>query len=537
MSIPFSNTHYRIPRGFANLLEGLSREVLREQPQDLPHFAARYFADLLKNREESGFDPAEWGANLEDRYYNNHSFQHPEDKTFTARTESIFSSTVGVHLSQDLPSSTQDNEEDKHKLVEDSTHTANSEDISDGRRLSEVSLEPHHRPSSSYLAEVENKQEKTDIGIVLLEQSATVIQAAFRGHQAREGVRKLKEQSGEKLSLEECPASDLTSEDTVPHQEKDQKVKEIDPYHAEGLEPHQAETPQEDSTPSLDSKVETRAFTDDDATTEDVLGRKTTLEAQDGQTPGLQEKKEEQKEDNQENLLIKDEVEDHGGQLAHDKEGKENNLPIIEHFESHEILQTHNKEDEEAREDNSDNKEDMQGLDITKTQDHRAQDNLDNRVIEDDGPEGKILKDTQELEAAGGISSTEGPNTSVPQEVQSHEAKTSEEKQGSGDNQDSETKEQLEDNIEEPADTTAKITGEQQELGEDPREENEAFRKQSEEALDIALDDPDANAAAAKIQAGFRGHMTRKKMKSGDKDVKHKDGKEGTSAQGDHEGD
>lgn len=31
--------------------------------------------------------------------------------------------------------------------------------------------------------------------------------------------------------------------------------------------------------------------------------------------------------------------------------------------------------------------------------------------------------------------------------------------------------------------------------------------------MDIPLDDPAANKAAAKIQAGFRGHMTRKKMK------------------------
>ncbi|XP_062377729.1 neurogranin-like [Sardina pilchardus] len=40
-----------------------------------------------------------------------------------------------------------------------------------------------------------------------------------------------------------------------------------------------------------------------------------------------------------------------------------------------------------------------------------------------------------------------------------------------------------------------------------------------EDILDIPLDDPEANRAAAKIQAGFRGHMTRKKMKD-DKDDK-----------------
>ncbi|KAG9282011.1 neurogranin [Astyanax mexicanus] len=36
---------------------------------------------------------------------------------------------------------------------------------------------------------------------------------------------------------------------------------------------------------------------------------------------------------------------------------------------------------------------------------------------------------------------------------------------------------------------------------------------QEEDIMDIPLDDPAANKAATKIQAGFRGHMTRKKMK------------------------
>ncbi|KAJ8397176.1 hypothetical protein AAFF_G00440100 [Aldrovandia affinis] len=78
MSIPFSNTNLRVPRGFGNILEGLAREVLRDQPQDIPTFAALYFSALLKDREESGLDPAEWGAKLEDRFYNNHAFKERE---------------------------------------------------------------------------------------------------------------------------------------------------------------------------------------------------------------------------------------------------------------------------------------------------------------------------------------------------------------------------------------------------------------------------------------------------------------------------
>lgn len=49
-------------------------------------------------------------------------------------------------------------------------------------------------------------------------------------------------------------------------------------------------------------------------------------------------------------------------------------------------------------------------------------------------------------------------------------------------------------------------------------EQEECSRPQEEEdIMDIPLDDPEANRAAAKIQAGFRGHMTRKKMKPEDK--------------------
>lgn len=51
MSVPFSNTHLRVPRGFGTILEGLAREVLRDQPEDIPQYAALYFDALLKQRE------------------------------------------------------------------------------------------------------------------------------------------------------------------------------------------------------------------------------------------------------------------------------------------------------------------------------------------------------------------------------------------------------------------------------------------------------------------------------------------------------
>ncbi|NWU04816.1 SP17 protein, partial [Urocynchramus pylzowi] len=66
MSIAASNTSMRVPAGFRNLLEGLAREVLRQQPTNVVAFAAQYFQKLLKQREAGGIDPVAWGAMLED---------------------------------------------------------------------------------------------------------------------------------------------------------------------------------------------------------------------------------------------------------------------------------------------------------------------------------------------------------------------------------------------------------------------------------------------------------------------------------------
>ncbi|KAK5929336.1 hypothetical protein CgunFtcFv8_010574 [Champsocephalus gunnari] len=111
MSVPFSNTHLRVPRGFSTILEGLAREVLRDQPEDIPKYAAQYFDTLLTQREDSGIDPAEWAAKLEDRFYNNHAFKatgpSPEkepsakmtiskEKSYESQTEDESSHTEGV---------------------------------------------------------------------------------------------------------------------------------------------------------------------------------------------------------------------------------------------------------------------------------------------------------------------------------------------------------------------------------------------------------------------------------------------------------
>ncbi|XP_005226862.1 sperm surface protein Sp17 isoform X4 [Bos indicus] len=103
MSIPFSNTHYRIPQGFGNLLEGLTREILREQPDNIPAFAAAYFENLLEKREKTSFDPAEWGAKVDDRFYNNHAFKESpeEDKDMEENAALKIQAAFRGHLARE----------------------------------------------------------------------------------------------------------------------------------------------------------------------------------------------------------------------------------------------------------------------------------------------------------------------------------------------------------------------------------------------------------------------------------------------------
>ncbi|XP_047547626.1 sperm surface protein Sp17 [Lutra lutra] len=138
MSIPFSNTHYRIPQGFGNLLEGLTREILREQPENIPAFAAAYFENLLEKREKTNFDPAEWGTKVDDRFYNNHAFKEHE---------------------------------------------------------SPESCESEKEKSSTSVKEDETPVKALETSEEERENAALKIQAAFRGYLAREEVKKMK--SGE----------------------------------------------------------------------------------------------------------------------------------------------------------------------------------------------------------------------------------------------------------------------------------------------------------------------------------------------------
>eukprot|EP00063_Salmo_salar_P094261 XP_014069096.1 PREDICTED: sperm surface protein Sp17 isoform X7 [Salmo salar] len=208
MSVPFSNTHLRVPRGFGNVLEGLAREVLRDQPKDIPTFAALYFTALLKEREDSGLDPAEWCARLEDRFYNNHAFKNSPNQVNTSPADATLKIS-NLFLTHSMHAYTS---EHKVSVSGNETSLVDTREIFLGqhrvqakgilgqfiRRLSSLRL----LIMDCHIEECSQPQEEEDIMDIPLDdpeanKAAAKIQAGFRGHMTRKKIKPADKPEGE----------------------------------------------------------------------------------------------------------------------------------------------------------------------------------------------------------------------------------------------------------------------------------------------------------------------------------------------------
>uniref|UniRef100_A0A2C9JZ98 RIIa domain-containing protein n=1 Tax=Biomphalaria glabrata TaxID=6526 RepID=A0A2C9JZ98_BIOGL len=140
MAVPFSNTKLRVPKGFQNILEAFAREVLRSQPENIHEFAAAYFENMMKVRTETGHDPAVHGAKLDDRNYNNEGFKRK-------------------------PGAGTDQQQNNAAVL----------------------IQTQYR----------QKEAKEEVQELRMEQAAIKIQSGFRGHMDREQVRKMRAELAE----------------------------------------------------------------------------------------------------------------------------------------------------------------------------------------------------------------------------------------------------------------------------------------------------------------------------------------------------
>ena len=56
MSVSYAPKKVCVPPGFENILEGLAKEVLRAQPENVIEFAAEYFRKKLELESEFSID-------------------------------------------------------------------------------------------------------------------------------------------------------------------------------------------------------------------------------------------------------------------------------------------------------------------------------------------------------------------------------------------------------------------------------------------------------------------------------------------------
>merc|ERR1712123_216228 len=216
MSSVLTSGQLTVPPGLPAALESLARAVLKEQPTDLPNFAAAHFRVLLAERTELGRDPF-----TESTFFNNETippkFTDPlpesqrqdEDmgsgasKRSTPRKNEVASPTTTSPppVAETKAPTPEPVEPEPVEVQEDEEEpvTATSE-------MSEATEGPDEtrtaQPDAATLADGEEEVD-IDLNDPDVNDAAVKIQAAFRGHQ----VRKEKEDS----PVEDTP-SELVSE-------------------------------------------------------------------------------------------------------------------------------------------------------------------------------------------------------------------------------------------------------------------------------------------------------------------------------------
>ncbi|XP_064651522.1 trichohyalin-like isoform X8 [Lineus longissimus] len=180
MAVPFSNTKLRVPKGFQNILEGLAREVLRAQPEDIYSYGAMYFENLLKIREEGGVDPALLGAKLEDRFYNNQSFKAPDVDPSDPQQQEAATAIQTKFRQYEAKKQVKQMQEEKAAV----TIQAGVRGYQDRKKVSEM------RKDSETAVQDAKEDEKVDIDDQDQEvwEATTKIQAGYRGYKARQEV-------------------------------------------------------------------------------------------------------------------------------------------------------------------------------------------------------------------------------------------------------------------------------------------------------------------------------------------------------------
>ncbi|XP_077467729.1 neurogranin (protein kinase C substrate, RC3) b [Stigmatopora argus] len=511
MSVPFCNTHLRIPRGFGALLECLVREILRDQPADIPKYAAIYFKRLLAQRDGSGVDPIEWAASLEDRFDNDRAFQAvPETVTENAIPEEKPSEIEGSAALAEVPQ------------PEVAAGTSSQVDLAEDQK--EKSPD---EPQSETLSDFSEVQESTESK--LSEEPATEEEAEAPETKEQEVTREVATEEAEEVAKEETgeEVQEEDQEDTEEvEKEEDEEVAEGESQ-VEDQQETQEDVQEEDQNEVLDEAQEKAQDEDEEASKDGAEEEGSEVEsvADVGETETMTEEVKVDENEGDDPLQAADE-ESALAETGEAEETQPQNETTEEVQAQEEEAMTNEKEDLSTNVEGDSELSEVESVDVTQDEES----DLAEKQPEEEGiSEAGVTEEDANVETGTGEEEA-GTNNEEMQDLVTTEVGLDLAQMWmasfSGGQQRS-------SQLRTPTTMHAFILmgGEGcalKRLPEDRvrphkspdmdcRNEERSRTQEEEDIMDIPLDDPEANRAAAKIQAGFRGHMTRKKMKPEDK--------------------
>ncbi|XP_052060993.1 abnormal spindle-like microcephaly-associated protein homolog isoform X2 [Mytilus californianus] len=523
MAVPFSNTKLRVPKGFQNVLEGLAREVLRNQPDNIYEFGAKYFEQMLAVRDETGHDPAVHGARLEDRFYNNDSFKSPvvdsgdpqqQDAALKIQTEFRRHDAVKkVETMQEEEAALtiqssfrghQDREKVKQMIVEKDPTQPKGEEEEVDIDLTDPDVEQAaikiqagfkgfkaRKEVQTKEKQPESKEEEVDIDLndPEVEKAATKIQAGFRGHKTRKEMQS-------KTDVQSETKVDQTKQSETEEIDIDLNDPEVEKAATKiqaGFRGHKTRKEMSSKTDvQTNQETEPQKEEEVDIDLNDPEVEKAAIKIQAG-FKGFQTRKEMQSKSEEKVPEKKEEEEEEVDIDLNDPDVEKAAIKIqagFKGFQTRKEMQSKKSETEVKTEEKKEEKQEEE-VDID-------------------------LNDPETANAALKIQAGfRGYKTRKELQGQVEEGKTKESESNTESKEETKT-----DSKEEGTKTDSKEEGTKT----DSKEE-ETKTDSKEEEVDIDLNDPEVEKAATKIQAGFKGYKTRKEMqeKKSDTSVEKKE--------------
>nr|CAB3266502.1 sperm surface protein Sp17 [Phallusia mammillata] len=190
--IPYSSNSLNVPKGFAVLLEKLATEVLRNQPLDIVSFSAKYFVQLLENRNETSEDITLCDKEFEHRTFNDGHFgtnqalerNSKNEERSVIKIQSVYrghmsrKQTERLKRKQNVAAQTIQNRYRSHKQNQQSKEKTQTTERK--TETAAIKIQANFRGYAVRKKAVQKKKEM----------SATKIQATYRGHIIRQSLRK-----------------------------------------------------------------------------------------------------------------------------------------------------------------------------------------------------------------------------------------------------------------------------------------------------------------------------------------------------------